>query len=77
MLRKVFKIFIAGSVFALTAANAAACPLCRAQAESGIYDRDFTFNLLIILLPVVLLAVVGVGIYVSEGVYEKFRRKNR
>ena len=77
MLRKVFKISIAGSVFALNAASAAACSLCRAQVESGIYDRDFAFNLFIILLPIVLLAVVGIGIYASEDVYEKFRRNNR
>ena len=58
----------------LGAAPAArACPECRAQVDSGVYGPDFTTNLLAMLLPLIMLAIVGVGIYHAGDIRAKLK----
>lgn len=51
-----------------------ACPECRIQVESGIYNQDFVNNLFITLLPVIVLASVVCGIYFAENIKAKLQR---
>jgi hypothetical protein len=39
------------------------CPYCRPLVKAGVYAQNFTSNLLVLLLPIAVLAVIGVGIY--------------
>jgi hypothetical protein len=50
-----------------------ACPECRAQVNSGVYGPDFITNLLAMLLPLIVLAIVGVGIYHAGDFMAKLR----
>jgi hypothetical protein len=40
-----------------------ACPRCRAQAAAGIYNADFGLNFFFMLLPILILAALGFGLY--------------
>ena len=52
---------------------AAACPWCRAEVKSGIYDQDFFNNLFVILLPIVILTVIGFGLYHADKISDKLK----
>lgn len=45
-----------------------ACPECRARVNSGVYGADFPLLLFVMLLPVVVLALVGVGVYYADDI---------
>ena len=67
---------LAGLALFLGAAPAAwACPECRAQVNSGVYGGGFAGTLLVMLLPVVVLALVGAGVYHADDI--KARLKGR
>jgi hypothetical protein len=51
----------------LLAAQAAwACPVCRPRVQAGIYNQHYLATVLLVLLPVLLLAAGGVGLYFSS-----------
>lgn len=50
-----------------------ACPECRVQVKSGIYNGDFVSNLFIILLPILVLVVIGIGILFADRIKAKLR----
>lgn len=52
-----------------------ACPLCRAKVAAGIYNGKFGFNLFIVLLPILVLAVVAVGFYRADDLMGKIRKE--
>ena len=58
-------------IFTLTAS---ACPECRAQVKSGIYNQSFGFNLFIILLPMVVIVAVGIGLYYADKITDKIKK---
>lgn len=63
---------LAGVVFfSSVASQVRACPECRAQVDSGVYSGDFIATLLIVLLPIIVLAVIGVGIYYAGDIKAK------
>lgn len=65
---------LAGVVFfASTALYVRACPECRAQVDSGVYSEDFAATLLSLLLPIIVLALVGVGIHYAGDIKAKLR----
>ncbi len=67
---------LAGLLLFLGAAPSVwACPECRAQVNSGVYGQSFTGILLVMLLPIIVLALVGVGIYYADDI--KARLKGR
>ena len=51
-----------------------ACPECRAQVKSEIFDASFGPNLFIVLLPIVLIVVLGIGLYNADGINNKIRK---
>ena len=40
-----------------------ACLLCRAKVAAEIYNPDFNFHLFLMLFPVLVLMVIGLGFY--------------
>ncbi len=52
---------------------ALACPWCRAQVKSGIYDQNFLYNLFVMLLPIVILTAIGFGLYHADKISDKLR----
>jgi hypothetical protein len=51
-----------------------ACPECRAQVNSGVFGPDFAATLFVMLLPVGVLALVGVGLYYADDIKAKLKR---
>ena len=49
-----------------------ACPYCQSIVKSKVYNQDFMANLLVLLLPVAVLLMIGIGIYFSDTVLAKF-----
>jgi hypothetical protein len=52
-----------------------ACPECRARVQSGIYNQDFSANLLAILLPILILTTGGIGLYFADPITEMIKRE--
>lgn len=59
-------IFLAGIMLPVLNATASACPECRAKVESGIYNQDFSINLFVILLPILILTAAGIALYYAD-----------
>ncbi|MBX0292371.1 hypothetical protein K3G63_18130 [Hymenobacter sp. HSC-4F20] len=51
----------------LTGPGAQACRVCRPRVQAGIHNTEYTANLLLLLLPVVLLLLIGVGVYFASA----------
>jgi hypothetical protein len=52
------------------------CPHCRTIVQSKVYNEDFTANLFVLILPLAVLLVIGIGIYFSDTILFKLRRKH-
>jgi hypothetical protein len=53
----------------LLATNTAwACPVCRPKVQAAVYNQHYLTTALLVLLPVLLLAVGGVGLYFSSRI---------
>jgi hypothetical protein len=50
----------------LAALPASACPVCRPRVQAAIYNQHYPATALLVLLPVLLLAAGGVGLYFSS-----------
>ena len=48
-----------------------ACPLCRAQAAAGIYNSYFGAHFFLMLLPILILAAIGIGLYYVDDLRGK------
>jgi hypothetical protein len=55
------------------AGSAVACPWCRVQVNNGIYDQDFLTNLLTLLLPLLVIAGGGIGLYNADKIAKKLK----
>ena len=55
--------------------NLSACPRCRAQAAAGIYNADFGLNFFFMLLPILILAALGFGLYYVDDLLGKPGRR--
>lgn len=65
-------------LFLSVAPSVWACPECRAQVNSGVYSQNFSGTLLVMLLPIIVLALVGVGIYYADDIKTKLKgRKSK
>ncbi len=49
------------------------CPECRIEVERGVYDEDFSSNLFIMLLPIIVLVSIGIGLYHADEITERVR----
>lgn len=51
-----------------------ACPQCRSTVKSEVYNGDFAVNLFVLLLPLAVLFVIGIGLYFSDTLVAKLRQ---
>lgn len=74
-MKRIWKTAIAQIVLLMTfSITASACPECRAQVKSGIYDGSFGTNLFVILLPIIVIVAVGIGSYYADEITDKIRK---
>lgn len=51
----------------LTGPLAHACRVCRPRVQAGIHTPEYTANLLLLLLPVAVLLLMGLGMYFASA----------
>lgn len=56
----------------LTTSMAWACRVCRPRVQATIHTPEYTGNLLVLLLPIALLLVGGVGLYFAAELKRYF-----
>ena len=54
-----------------------ACQVCRPRVQATIHAPDYTHNLVLVLLPVVLLLLVGVGLFFVDAFTRRFSLLSR
>ena len=59
-------------VLYLVATNAWACRVCRPRVQATIHTPEYTGNLLLLLLPIGILLVGGVGLYFAADIKRYF-----
>jgi H+/Cl- antiporter ClcA len=74
-MKSILRGILVGIILQALAVTASACPECRAQVKGGIYDQDFSVNLLLLLLPVIVLVAIGVGLYFADEIAEKAKEQ--
>lgn len=48
-----------------------ACPYCQSAVKRNVYNQDFGANLFVLLLPLFLLLMIGIGLYYSDALLSK------
>lgn len=48
-----------------------ACPYCQSAVKRNVYNQDFGANLFVLLLPLLLLLMIGIGLYFSDAILSK------
>ncbi|WP_046244158.1 hypothetical protein [Hymenobacter terrenus] len=56
----------------LTSPAAWACTVCRPRVQAGIHNDAYTANLLLILLPVAVLLLAGLGLFFAADIRHRF-----
>jgi hypothetical protein len=56
---------LAGAI--LIVPEARACPWCRPEVEAAVYNPDFIATALLLLLPLAVIALVGVALHFADG----------
>ena len=51
-----------------------ACAECRARVKNGIFDQSFWANLTVVLLPIVVIAAIGIGLYFMNEIKDKLKK---
>ena len=51
-----------------------ACAECRARVKNGIFDQSFWSNLAVVLLPIVVIAAIGIGLYFTNEITDKLKK---
>ncbi|UPL49628.1 hypothetical protein [Hymenobacter sublimis] len=62
MMKRVVATWLA-SLLLLTGPAAWACQVCRPRVHAGIHNAEYTANLLLLLLPVAVVLLVGLGLF--------------
>lgn len=57
----------------LSGPAAEACAVCRPRVQAGIHNAAYITNLLLVLLPVALLLLGGVGLFFAADIRHHFR----
>ena len=73
-MKSLAKSIIAAFVILAFNITVSACPWCRMQVKDGVYNEDFFGNLFVLLLPVVILAALGFGLYHADKISDVIRR---
>jgi len=75
-MKRIWKIVVAQFIFLIIfSSTVSACPFCRAQVKSGIYDQDFFNNLFVTLLPIIILTAIGFGLYHADKISDRLKRR--
>ena len=56
----------------LTSSAIWACTVCRPRVQAGIHNEAYAANLLLVLLPVALLLLGGVGVFFAADIRHRF-----
>ena len=54
--------------------TASACAECRIRVKSGIFDQSFGANLFVVLLPIVVIAAIGIALYYADEITDKLKK---
>ena len=63
---------LAGWLLCWPSVLAGACQVCRPRVQATIHAPDYSHNLLLILLPVGLLVLLGVGLFFADILTRRF-----
>lgn len=63
---------LAGWLLCWLSVPAGACQVCRPRVQATIHAPDYSQNLLLILLPVGLLVLLGVGLFFADTLTRRF-----
>jgi hypothetical protein len=61
------KFLLSVALLGLCCGAAGACAVCRPRVQAGIHDEAYAANLLLVLLPVGLLLLGGVGLFFADN----------
>lgn len=73
-MKRALKGIFVWTILQALAVSVSACPECRAKVRDGIHGQDFSANLFVLLLPVVVVIAVGVGLYLRSGRHDHAAR---
>ena len=65
-----------GAAFVLSVffiSTVSACPLCRVQVESEIFDHNFFGNLFMLLSPLIIITAIGFGLYHADKISDRLK----
>jgi hypothetical protein len=65
------KVLLGGLLW-LPAAVANACAVCRPRVQAGIHNAAYSANLLLVLLPVAVLLLGGLGLFFAADIRHRF-----
>ena len=54
--------------------TALACAECRARVKDGIFNHSFWANIIVVLLPIIAIAAIGIGLYFSNEIRDKLKK---
>ena len=54
--------------------KALACPQCWTLVKSSVYNLDFTANFLLLIFPLFVLLIIGIGLHFWDKIVAKFRK---
>ncbi|WP_375419282.1 hypothetical protein [uncultured Hymenobacter sp.] len=57
----------------LSGTAAQACAVCRPRVQAGIHNEAYAANLALVLLPVAMLLLGGLGLFFAENIQQRFR----
>jgi hypothetical protein len=64
-------LMLALAALLLTPTLGEACPACRPRVQAAIHTPDYAANVALLLLPVAILLVLGVGLYWADRLWPR------
>ncbi len=74
-MKRIARGIVTGVIILAFTTVVSACPECRLEVEGGIYDENFSVNLFIMLLPILVLISTGIGLYHADEIAKKPERE--
>ncbi|MDQ3012751.1 MAG: hypothetical protein M3X11_18840 [Acidobacteriota bacterium] len=72
-MNRILRGIIDGIILLAFTTTVSACPECRAQVRGDVYNQDFSGNLFIMLLPILVLVAIGIGLYYADEITERIK----
>jgi hypothetical protein len=73
---KVLITCLLSSLLGMLPALASACAVCRPKVQAAIHNADYSVNVGLLLLPLALLLIVGVGLYYADAIWARVQRSS-